>query len=408
MQIDWQRKADPQSVAFSTSLLRKARGGPNRGGLESTFEAIGGSSDAREHEQIDRLRDALAAAESAAADGDQSAIKQNVLDGARTALAKLNQGEPPENFTLGEHIGLESVILTNGSRPSLFVRNGFVDLQAPDVGDWDLGLSRFQNEIRKVITSVGRIDIPVRPWFAGSCFVIAEGLVMTNRHVLEAIGSQDAAGTWIMKWPDATTIDFVGEDDAQTATKFKIVGIAFAGPDAINNTINFAHLDMAILRVDAASDAANPFPKAVTFETDVVQPKVDRDLYVVGFPGQPQVWLFDGQPPTGTETAQVISTLFNNKFGVKRLAPGSIKSGPGDVANDGKKWICTHDASTLGGNSGSCVVDLGQDGFRIVGLHFAGANREQNWAHVAARLHDYLANFSATFIARRRTARPEN
>jgi hypothetical protein len=399
MKIDWQRKADPKGVADATSLLVRSSGLEDCSGLESWVEPPGAASRASEQEQHERLRDALAAAEPTTPDDDRSEMKENVLAGARTGLAKVNQGEPPENFTLGEHIGLESVILTDGTRPSLIVRNGFVDLQAPDVGDWSMGLNRFQNEIRKVTTSVGRIDIPVSPWFEGTCFVISEGLVLTNRHVLEAIAKRDAAGAWTLNWPDATTIDFVGEDGVATATKFKVVGVAFAGPNAINNTVNFVHLDIAVMRVDPASDTATPFPKAVTFEADVAQPKADRNLYVLGFPGKPNVWLFEGQPPTGSETAQVLSTLFNNKFGTKRLAPGVIKAGPGQVANDAQKWICTHDASTLGGNSGSCVVDLDQDGFRIIGSHFAGANRGQNWAHVAARLQDYLANLSATFVA---------
>jgi len=247
--------------------------------------------------------------------------------------------------------------------------------------------------------SVGRVNVPVKPWFAGTCFVIAEHLVLTNRHALEEIATQDTAGPWTLNWPDATSVDFFGEDGAEAATKFKVTGVAFAGPDPIKRDINFAHLDMAILRVDAASDAANAFPQPVTFESDTAQPKARRDLYVVGFPGKPRNWLFGGTPPVGHETTQVISTIFNDKFGVKRLAPGTIKSGPGEVANDGKGWICAHDASTLGGNSGSCVADLSGDGFRIVALHFAGTNREQNWAHVAARLREQLSPFAATFVS---------
>jgi hypothetical protein len=283
------------------------------------------------------------------------------------------------------------VILTGGERPSLFVREGFIDLGAPDIGDWGTDLRRCENEIRRNIASVGRIDVPVRPWFSGTCFVIAEGLVMTNRHVLEAIATLDGAGAWTLKWPDATTVDFFGEDGSGSATKFKVTGVAFAGSDAINNTVNFGHLDIAILRVDPSSDGVSAFPKAVIFETDIAQPKKHRDLYVIGFPGQPRTWAF--------ETTQVISTLFNGKFGVKRLAPGSIKLGAGDIENDSKRWICSHDASTLGGNSGSCIADLTADGLRIVALHFAGANREQNWAHVVSRLHEQLSGFSATFVA---------
>ena len=90
----------------------------------------------------------------------------------------------------------------------------------------------------------------------------------------------------------------------------------------------------------------------------------------------------------------MIFSVFNNM----RLAPGSVKTGAGQPPSDAKKWICAHDAATLGGNSGSCVVDLTGDGFRVMALHFAGANREQNWAHVMARLRDQLSAFSAIFV----------
>ncbi len=401
MKIDWQGKADAANVGETTSLLLRSGGGAvPESGLESmnAGDAAGAGASLSEQQRLDRLGEALAASSPAGAEGEQGAIKEKVLEGARTGLAKVNQGEPPQNFTLGEQIGLEAVILTNGERPSLFVRDGFVDLNAPDIGTWGLGLNRFRNAIRKVVASVGRIDVPVKPWFAGTCFVVAEGLVLTNRHVLEAIAMQGPGGDCTLNWPDATTVDFVGEEGAAAATRFKVTGVAFAGPDPINNTINFAHLDMAILRVDPAGNAALPFPAPVTFETDTVQPKARGDLYVVGFPGEPRLWTFDGTPPAGHETAQVISTLFNDKFGIKRLAPGTVKIGAGEVASDDKKWICAHDASTLGGNSGSCVVDLSADGSRVVALHFAGANRAQNWSHVAARLHEQLSGFSATFV----------
>src|SRR5207249_1200610 len=155
-----------------------------------------------------------------------------------------------------------------------------------------------------------------------------EGAVLTNRHVLEAIATQDRAGVWALKWPDTTSINFVGEDGAAVFTKFKVTGVAFAGPDPINRSIDFAHLDMAILVVDPASDGANAPPKRVIFEPDSAQPKPGHDVYVVGFPGEPKTWFFGGTPPAGTETTQVISTVCNNNFGVKRLAPGTIKAGP--------------------------------------------------------------------------------
>lgn len=387
MKIDWQSKASATQIGGAASLLLRGRGGGLEGGLDSINEAAAADgSGANEQHRIDRLKDAIKSSAPAEAGSSHAEITAKVLDGARTGLAKLNEGEGPDSFTLGEQIGLEAVIITGGERPSLFVRGGFIDLNAPDVGDWEGDLRLAQDNIRKVTASVGRVDVPVRPWFAGTCFVVAEGLVVTNRHVLEEIATQDAAGKWTLNWPDATTIDFIAEDGAPASTKFKVTGVAFAGPDPIKRIVNFAHLDMAILRVDPGSDPAHTFPKAVTLESDVLQPKSRRDLYVVGFPGQPKTWSFGGTPIAGTETAEVMSTLFDNKFGSKRLAPGSVKIAAGDVPNDANKWICAHDASTLAGNSGSCIVDLTGGGLRVVALHFAGVNREQNWAHVVAKL----------------------
>ena len=392
MAFDWNQQAHPGGVARTAAVLLSAA---STSGIESVGS---GPSTA---DRLARLDEALATATPAAVDADRQDMVDAVREGARSGLTKIEGGEPPEAFTLAEHAGIESVVLTNGERPSLFVRDGFVDIAAPDVGQWDISLMTFQAAIRKVIASVGRIDVPVEPWYAGTCFVLAPGLVVTNRHVLEAIASQQGPAAWTLKWPGQTTVNFNGEDGADPAlgSAFKVVNVAFAGPDPINGTINFAHLDLAVLRLDPESDKAHEFPAPVTFATDAAQPKQKGRLYVLGFPGQPHLWLFDGIPRVGTETMQVVSGLFNSKFGVKRLAPGRVLLGPGQVADDAKGWICTHDASTLLGNSGSCVVDLDQDGSRIVALHFAGANRAQNWAHAASHLHDVLTGLSATFVA---------
>jgi hypothetical protein len=406
MTINWEQQANPDAVAETASVLQRARrgrGGRGRDGGDSGDGRGGGpeslESTARgsltEKERMERLKEALARAEPAVPPGERAEIKQQVLAGAEEGLAKALEGERPEHFSLRQHVGLEAVIITSGERPSLFVREGFVDLNAPDIGDWDTELGLFKDNIQKVISSVGRIDIPADPGLAGTCFVIAPGLVLTNRHVLEEVAKQDASGTWVLNWPEATTVDFIGEDGAVQSTRFPIREVVFAGPDPINRHINFNHLDMAILRMDP--DGAR-FPEAVTFERDAGQPEAQNELYVVGFPGRPKKWFFGGTPEPGTETTQVISTIFNNKFGVKRLAPGKVKTGPGKVSGDANGWICTHDASTLGGNSGSCIADLSEDGVRIVGLHFGGSARAQNYAHVAARLHEQLSAHSARFL----------
>ncbi len=130
--IDWSRRADPNSVQVSLDLLRTENPLSDLG-LESLTEATGASSHRSERQQLDRLADTLNAKKPTLAGEDQE-LTQKVLDGARSGLAKLNQGEAAESFTLGEQMGLESVVLTDGTRPSLLIQNGFVDLKSPEVG----------------------------------------------------------------------------------------------------------------------------------------------------------------------------------------------------------------------------------------------------------------------------------
>ena len=250
-----------------------------------------------------------------------------------------------------------------------------------------------------MISAVGKITIPLRPFFAGTCFAIAPGRVLTNRHVLEEIARHNPSEGWRLKWPMTTTVDFIGEDGKAAKAAFRVTGVVFAGPAPINRQINFENLDMAILTVDAASDGTTQFPEPVTFSANTDFLQRDRQVYVVGFPAEPRVWTKDGEPLAGTETQVVITSLFSGKFGVKRLAPGRVSTAQGSVAGDAKGWIFCHNSSTLAGNSGSTIVSLetGADG--CVGLHFGGAARSDNWAHAVERLRGDLEGNSATFIA---------
>ena len=58
----------------------------------------------------------------------------------------------------------------------------------------------------------------------------------------------------------------------------------------------------------------------------------------------------------------VMREVFDDIYGVKRLQPGTIVTESSE--------IITHDCSTLGGNSGSPLIDLSTG--EAVGLHFSG------------------------------------
>ena len=397
--MDWDREVEPTASAKVAQLIRgeaaRIRPRSRRAGFEA-LESLELPAPERVDKEmrVERLRSSLArrAADAPPAERPDPDLVREVVKGAETALAKV--ADPAARFSFRERAGLEAVVMTDGTRPSLTVREGFVDLANPEIGEWDVALRQFEPQIRKVIAAIGRINIPIGPGFAGTCFAIVPGLVVTNRHVLEVIARQGSDGAWTLSWPGQTTIDFIAEDGAAKATRYPVTSVRFAGPDAINETIDFAHLDLAILAI--GGDAG--FPAAVNLEKDAAALGNSRDLYLVGFPGRPHTYFGAGPPPPQHETNAVMSSLFKWKFGVKKLAPGRIDAIPPVNPTDAKAWIFSHDASTLAGNSGSAVVDLGTDGGRVLGLHFGGVARDENWAHAFAKLQNELKPFNPTWV----------
>jgi hypothetical protein len=118
----------------------------------------------------------------------------------------------------------------------------------------------------------------------------------------------------------------------------------------------------------------------------------------VGFPAQANPFFGTGDPDPGMETNEVMAKVFGMKFGVKKLAPGQVNELPGALAGDINNCVFSHDASTLGGNSGSCIVDFMRDGTRVIGLHFAGMSRKRNYAHSLAALRDHLAPLGVKYV----------
>ena len=72
--------------------------------------------------------------------------------------------------------------------------------------------------------------------------------------------------------------------------------------------------------------------------------------------------------------------VFGGHYDVKRAAPGV-------VTPNSRGWA-TDDGTTLGGNSGSAVIDLSSG--KAIALHFAGAYVIENYAVPASIIRDYL------------------
>lgn len=373
------------------------------GGLEGGLEAAAAVEAAPDLDRRERLEEAervLRRLAAGARDIDETVIDRLIRD-AEKALLKLSDEGADAALTDGEVFGLEAVIETDGSRPVLFVQDGTIDLNAPDLQGtlaqrWLGAAETFQEGISRVASAVGAVQLPAFDnRRIGTAFAIAPGFVLTNRHVLEEIALFDGQG-W--RWKYEAEIDFAGEYRRDVQRRFKLLDVALWGPNPINRKINFANLDLAVLRV---GDGAGDFPEPVSLEATTDRVRVGSagqpPVYVMGFPvepprarGAPE----DRPPDPGYEYEQVLERLFANRFGSKRWAPGLVEAGAGQLVADKKSWVLSHDASTLGGNSGSCVVEFHENGERVVGLHFGGRPRIENYAHVIAAIRPHLADIT--------------
>lgn len=382
----------------SRALLEIVRSGSvfPQSSLERATGSVARSQPPDDRERLSRLVDSLQRHGSAVGEENQPNpdLVREVVRGAQEGLAKAQSSEA--RLRRRELFGLEAVILTDGTRPSLTIRNGFVDLEGPEVGDWKLPLTMFRDAIRRVIAAVGRVNVPGPTGFVGTCFLVADDLVATNRHVLEEIADETSPGNWTFRFPDQTTVDFLSEEGSAATARFPLRAVVYSPPDPILRTIHFPHLDLALLRVDFGGAASRPAP--VRCESDLAPLGVGRELYVVGFPVRPQAFFGTGAPPAGKETAEVMESVFGWKFGVKKLAPGRVTAATGQLPGDVKSWVFSHNGSTLGGNSGSCLVDLGIDGARVIGIHFGGEARVQNWAHSFAAVRGRVGALGMDYI----------
>ena len=103
-----------------------------------------------------------------------------------------------DRISAGEELppdyGIESIVLPIG-RPALLIQNGTYATPTSDV--WKTRLECSRQTIEKVIPSVGRIEVKNHPSYeewVGTGWVVADGIVVTNRHVAQEF-SQKANGT---------------------------------------------------------------------------------------------------------------------------------------------------------------------------------------------------------------------
>lgn len=279
--------------------------------------------------------------------GALTADEKVLADAGRNALVRLADGEQVDALSAEERMGLHFLLLIT-ARPALRVMGRQV--VGPFPREWSSKLQASSAVLKPVIDATVRIDRA--GIHQGTGFAVGPTTILTNRHVAEQIATQGAS-QWQLR--AEVTVDFDAEG-ADTKACFKVMRVADVHPS----------LDVAVLTIDVESPISAPadfvIPDPLLFATDARA--AGTSVAVVGCPGKPKK--IDGY------ASDVVWRLFAMTFGVKRVSPGAVR------------WVekaavrLAHDASTLGGSSGSPVVAL-DDGL-VLGVHFGGDQYTQNEA----------------------------
>ena len=270
---------------------------------------------------------------------DSARRPELLLDGA-AGLRKVSAGHPGE-VTDAEVIGLEAIIALEG-RPALFIKGGDF-FGVPE--RWRI-LTTQRDAIRASIARVGRIEVTGHPDFdwIGTGFLAGPGTVVTARHVAREFARPGPDHGWRFRTGMSASLDLNREQGTTEQSEFAITGIV-----GIHE-----RYDLAALAVAQTGGSGQALPTPLPVATAAPGAVRGRTVYVVGYPA------WDG---TRNDAAHM-HEIFRDVYDVKRLQPGLITSWA-----DGTH-VLTHDCSTLGGNSGSPVIDL--ETHQVIAVHCSG------------------------------------
>lgn len=233
-------------------------------------------------------------------------------------------------------------------RPSLPLVDG--RFEQINSGPWKDLASDF---VASESSAVCRLDVSINgstPIHIGTGFVAGEDadgrfIILTNAHVVEEVLR--------IGWPNANSVVF-GCDFERYAVD---VGGELYSLDE-HYEIHPVY-DLALLYLPHESVPVAEMVNPLTMAAQAPKQTIDLKIGVIGHPS------FDSRLDPFP-----IFFGFGNEFGVKRFSPGLIRSLEERVWRGSEVRMFLHDATTLSGSSGSCIVDLNT--LKIVGLHFGG------------------------------------
>lgn len=277
------------------------------------------------------------------------------------------------HYQPGSDRGLEAII-ERFSRPVYLVQSSTFTVppdQFPDSEAIRHKLEGARAVLEAAMPSTGRIDVRNhRLDWVGTGWVVGPDLVVTNRHVASEFAHRDDGGFAFRRNLDGTTVaatlDWRHELGSGEESRFRVREVVWMEPDD--------SVDVAVLRIATEGEDGEPVPPPITLMTEEeIQAILPGGwVAVIGYPA------FDSRNDVADQ-----QRIFDGHFNVKRLAPGQVTF----FAN---LPVLHHDATTLGGNSGSVVLDLERG--KAAALHFGGIQGQRNEAVTASRVGEILTD----------------
>ena len=262
-------------------------------------------------------------------------------------------GPPPDP-------GMEAIIL-RFTRPVQLVQRSTFRPPADEFPQAQEIIDRLEDgrvPLEAAIPSSGRIDLRNhRMAWVGTGWVVGPRLVVTNRHVAEEFARPENGG-WVFREPIPgrrvrATLDWRQEYQIDAESRFRVDEVLWIEPEP--------GPDMALLRIAETGEDGEPVPEPIGLLTEAELDELGAGgwIGVIGYPAR-----------DSRNSAEDQQRIFDGVYNVKRLAPGQITG----ISTD----VVSHDATTLGGNSGSALIDMRTG--KAAALHFGGIQEIRNSA----------------------------
>ena len=301
---------------------------------------------------------------------------------ARTLASRLESRDVGlEGVAARPDVALETIVLRVG-RPVLAIKRDepLLEFRDAESAVWRDRLVAARDHLTRAIKAVGRVEVENHPSYkwVGTGWLVSDDVIVTNRHVANLFGQRNGSGFVFRQGrggrPIAASIDFLEEFNRMDSLEFRLRRILHIEDDR--------GPDIALLQVEPVRGRRLAAPITLSSRTAAR----DQRVAVIGYPAK------DSRLPD----QDLMEDIFGNVYDKKRLAPGQITESRGNEIQ--------HDCSTLGGNSGSVVLDLSSG--EALGLHFAGIFLEANFAVPAGLVADRLRRLAVWVLRARPGSAP--